>query len=44
MRAAGVFERHEAREAEKYISMICGLLLASEKGDIGDPALQTDND
>lgn len=42
MRAATMFERR-AQEAEEYSSTLRGLLLAQEKGDIGDPALQTGN-
>lgn len=43
MRAATMFERR-AREAEEHSSMLRRLLLAAEKSDIGDPALQTSND
>jgi hypothetical protein len=43
MRAANMFARR-AREAEEHSSMIRRLLLAGEKGDIADPALQTGND
>ena len=43
MRAATMFERR-AQEAEESSSMLRRLLLAGEKDDIGDPALQTSND
>jgi len=43
MRAATMFERR-AQEAEEYSSLLRRLLLAQEKSDIGDPALQTGND
>lgn len=43
MRAVNIFARR-AQEAEEYSSMIRRMLLAGEKGDIGDPALQTGND
>ena len=43
VRAATMFERR-AQEAEEHSSMIRRLLLAAEKSDIGDPALQTGND
>jgi hypothetical protein len=43
MRAAVMFERR-AQEAEEHSSTIRSLLLADEKGDIGEPALQTGND
>jgi two-component system chemotaxis response regulator CheB len=43
MRAATMFERR-AQEAEEYSSMLRRLLLAQEKSDIGDPALQTGHD
>jgi hypothetical protein len=40
--AAMAFERR-AREAEEHSSMIRQLLLAGEKGDIGETVLQTDD-
>ena len=43
MRAATMFEKR-AQEAEEYSSTLRRLLLAQEKSDIGDPALQTGND
>ena len=43
MRAAMMFEKR-AQEAEEHSSMIRSLLLAGEKGDIGEPALQAGND
>jgi two-component system chemotaxis response regulator CheB len=42
-RAVRIFERR-AREAEQHSSMIRQLLLAAEKGDIGEPVLQTGDD
>jgi len=41
-RAAILFERR-AREAEEHSSVIRQLLLSGEKGDIGEPVLQTDD-
>lgn len=43
MRAATMFERR-AQEAEEGSAMIRRLLLAGEKGDIGEPVIQTGND
>lgn len=43
MRAARTFEKR-AQEAEEHSSMIRQLLLAAEKGDIGEPVMQTGND
>lgn len=43
MRAARTFEKR-AQEAEEHSSMIRQLLLSAEKGDIGEPAMQTGDD
>ena len=43
MRAARAFERR-AQEAEQHSSMIRQLLLSAEKGDIGEPVMQTGDD
>jgi two-component system chemotaxis response regulator CheB len=43
LRAVTTFERR-AQEAEEHSSLIRELLLAAEKGDIGEPQLQTGND
>lgn len=43
MRAARTFEKR-AREAEEHSTMIRQLLLAGEKGDVGDPVMQTADD
>jgi len=41
-RTASMFER-QAREAEEHSSVIRQLLLSGEKGDIGEPVLQSDD-
>jgi len=41
-RAATIFEKR-AREAEEHSSMIRQLLLSAEKGDIGEPVLQSED-
>jgi two-component system, chemotaxis family, protein-glutamate methylesterase/glutaminase len=43
LRAARIFEKR-AKEAEQHSSMIRQLLLSTEKGDIGEPVMQTGDD